>query len=101
MRRYLCELIQKCNQRCGRLKNPQIHGFTRLLSTPVPRLTPIPISQDAIDAWRAPMTGKRGAQPVYADFAIETALALRLLFHLLLRQTDSFFHIPTHLVVTP
>ena len=48
------------------------------------------ISQDAIDAWRAPMTGKRGAQPVYADIAIETALALCLLFHLPLRQTEGF-----------
>ena len=48
------------------------------------------ISQDAIDAWRATMTGKRGAQPVYADLAIETALALRLLFHLPLRQTEGF-----------
>ena len=36
------------------------------------------------------MTGKRGAQPVYADIAIETALALRLLFHLPLRQTEGF-----------
>jgi hypothetical protein len=38
------------------------------------------ISQDAIDAWRAPQTGTRGAQPVYADVAIETARTLRLLF---------------------
>jgi hypothetical protein len=29
-------------------------------------------SQDAIDAWTAPKTGKRGAQPVSADIAIET-----------------------------
>ena len=36
------------------------------------------ISQDAIDAWTPPQTGKRGAQPVYSDLAIETALALRL-----------------------
>ena len=36
------------------------------------------------------MTGKRGAQPIYADMAIETALALRLLFHLPLRQTEGF-----------
>jgi hypothetical protein len=50
------------------------------------------ISHDAIDAWRAPMTGKRGAQPVYSDLAIETALALRLLFHLPLRQTEGFLH---------
>src|SRR5215470_17468248 len=31
------------------------------------------ISQDAIDAWTPPQTGKRGAQPLYADVAIETA----------------------------
>lgn len=48
------------------------------------------ISPEAIAAWRAPMTGKRGAQPIYADIAIETALALRLLFHLPLRQTEGF-----------
>jgi hypothetical protein len=41
------------------------------------------MSQDAIDAWTPPQTGKRGAQPVYADVAIETALALRLLFRAL------------------
>src|SRR6516165_8669009 len=46
------------------------------------------LSQDAIDAWTPPMTGKRGAQAVYADLAIETALTLRLLFHLPLRQTE-------------
>ena len=50
------------------------------------------LSQDAIDAWAPPMTGKRGAQPVYSDIAIETALALRLLFHLPLRQTEGFLH---------
>jgi hypothetical protein len=48
------------------------------------------ISQDAIDAWTPPMTGKRGAQLVYSDVAIETALTLRLLFHLPLRQTEGF-----------
>jgi hypothetical protein len=31
------------------------------------------ISQDAIDAWTPPQTGKRGAQPVYSNIAIETA----------------------------
>jgi Transposase DDE domain len=40
------------------------------------------ISQDAIDAWTPPMTGKRGAQAMYSDVAIETALTLRLLFRL-------------------
>ena len=50
------------------------------------------ISQDAIDAWTPPQTGKRGAQPVYSDVAIETALTLRLLFRLPLRQTEGFLH---------
>jgi hypothetical protein len=50
------------------------------------------ISQDAIDAWTPPQTGKRGAQPVYADVAIETALSLRLLLRLPLRQTEGFLH---------
>jgi hypothetical protein len=48
------------------------------------------ISPDAIDAWTPPMTGKRGAQPVYSAIAIETALSLRLLFRLPLRQTEGF-----------
>ena len=48
------------------------------------------ISQDAIDAWTPPQTGKRGAQPVYSDAAIETALSLRLPFRLPLRQTEGF-----------
>ncbi len=48
------------------------------------------ISQDAIDAWTPPQTGKRGAQQVYSDIAIESALTLRLLFRLPLRQTEGF-----------
>jgi hypothetical protein len=48
------------------------------------------ISQDAIDAWTPLQTGKRGAQPVYSEAAIETALTFRLLFHLALRQTEGF-----------
>jgi hypothetical protein len=50
------------------------------------------ISQDAIDAWTPPMTGKRGAQAMYSDVAIETALTLRLLFRLPLRQTEGLLH---------
>ena len=50
------------------------------------------ISPDAIDAWTPPQTGTRGAQPVYSDIAIETALSLRLLFRLPLRQTEGFLH---------
>jgi hypothetical protein len=50
------------------------------------------ISQAAIDAWTAPKTGRRGAQPVYADSAIETARTLRWLFRLPLRQTEGLLH---------
>jgi hypothetical protein len=50
------------------------------------------MSQDAINAWTPPRTGKRGAQPVYADLAIQSALTLRLLFRLPLRQTVGFLH---------
>ena len=48
------------------------------------------ISHEAIEAWTPPPNGKRGAQPRYADIAIETALSLRLLFHLPLRQSEGF-----------
>jgi len=48
------------------------------------------ISQEAIDAWTPPQTGRRGAQPVYSDLAIETALSLRLIFDQPLRQTEGF-----------
>ena len=48
------------------------------------------VRPEALSAWRAPMTGKRGAQPIDADIAIETARALRLLFHRPLRQTAGF-----------
>ena len=50
------------------------------------------LSQEAIDTWIAPKTGKRGGQTVYSNIAIETALTLRLIFHLPLRQTEGFLH---------
>ena len=45
------------------------------------------VTEEALAAWHAPATGKRGGQPVYSDVAIETGLALRLVFHQPLRQT--------------
>src|SRR3954453_12411851 len=43
---------------------------------------------EAIEAWRAePRTG-RGGQPRYSDLAITTALTLRAVFRLALRQTE-------------
>jgi hypothetical protein len=46
------------------------------------------VTDDAIAAWHAPATGKRGGQAVYSDVAIETGLALRLVLRLGLRQLE-------------
>ena len=46
------------------------------------------ITEEAVAAWRAPATGKRGGQAIYSAIAIETSLALRLVFHQPLRQTE-------------
>ena len=48
------------------------------------------LSPDAIATWEAVGVGKRGGQLQYSDLAIETALTLRLIFHLPLRQTEGF-----------
>ena len=48
------------------------------------------LAPDAIAAWEAVGVGKRGGQRQYSDLAIETALTLRLIFHLPLRQTEGF-----------
>ncbi len=47
-------------------------------------------SEEAIAAWRAPAGQKPGGQPVYSDLAIETALMVRLVYGLALRQTEGF-----------
>ena len=49
------------------------------------------LAPDAIATWEATGVGKRGGQLQYSDLAIETALTLRLVFHLPLRQTEGFF----------
>ena len=48
------------------------------------------LSPAAIAAWEPDPTGTRGAQRKYSDLAIESALTLRLLFHLPLRQAEGF-----------
>ena len=48
------------------------------------------ISQDAICSWKPAHTGRRGAQRKFSDHAIETALTLRLVFNLPLRQAEGF-----------
>jgi transposase len=45
-------------------------------------------TDEAVAAWHAPATGARGGQPIYSAIAIETGLALRLVFHQPLRQTE-------------
>ena len=45
-------------------------------------------TEEVVAAWRAPATGERGGQPIYSATAIETGLALRLVFHQPLRQTE-------------
>ena len=48
------------------------------------------LAPDAIATWEAVGVGNRGGPRQYSDLAIETALTLRLIFHLPLRQTEGF-----------
>ena len=48
------------------------------------------ISPDAIEDWKPAPSGRRGGQRKFSDHAIETALILRLVFKLPLRQTEGF-----------
>jgi hypothetical protein len=48
------------------------------------------ISTDAIDAWKPAPSGRRGGQRKFSDHAIGTALILRLVFKLPLRQAEGF-----------
>ena len=56
------------------------------------------LSRAAIAAWKPEGTRTRGAPPKYSDLAIETALTLRLLFHLPLRQAEGFLTSLFHLM---
>ncbi|WP_084299294.1 transposase [Leisingera caerulea] len=47
-------------------------------------------SEEAVCGWCAARSGKRSGQRQYSDVAIETCLALRLVFGLPLRQTQRF-----------
>ena len=48
------------------------------------------LSPAAVATWEPAGVGTRGGQLKYSDVAIETALTLRLIFHLPLRQTEGF-----------
>lgn len=48
------------------------------------------LSEDALDTWTPPPTGRPGGPRKFSDVSIETALTLRLVFRLPLRQTEGF-----------
>ncbi len=50
------------------------------------------LAPEAIAAWTPRRSGRQGGQRRYSNLAIETALTLRLLYHLPLRQAEGFLH---------
>ncbi len=48
------------------------------------------MSPTAVATWKPAVVGTRGGQFKYSELAIETALTLRLIFHLPLRQAEGF-----------
>lgn len=59
------------------------------------------LSPEALAAWEAEPTYRRGAQPVYGDQAIQTALTVRLVLHLPLRSVEGFLRsVFTHTGIT-
>ena len=50
------------------------------------------LAPEAIATWTPRRSGRRGGQQRYSDLAIETALTLRLIYHLPLRQAEGFLH---------
>ena len=55
-------------------------------------------TDEAIEAWRAEPRTTRGGQPWYSALAILTALTLRAVFHLALRQTEGLIGSIIHLL---
>ena len=49
-------------------------------------------TEEAIAEWRPAKTGTRGRPQEYSDIAIETAVFIRQVFHLPLRQTEGIMH---------
>jgi hypothetical protein len=49
-------------------------------------------TEEAIEQWHPVKLGARGRAQVYADHAIETAILMRQVFHLALRQTEGFMN---------
>ena len=59
---------------------------------------PIWFSAEAIEGWRAAPRTARGGQPWYSPLAILTALTLRAVFRLALRQTEGLIGSILHLL---
>ena len=55
-------------------------------------------SEEAITAWQAEPRTTRGGQPLYSAIAIATALTLRAVFRLALRQTEGLIGSVIHLL---
>ena len=55
---------------------------------PLEAVHPIWFTPEAVAAWRAEPRTTRGGQPSYSALAIATALTLRAVFRLALRQTE-------------
>jgi hypothetical protein len=49
-------------------------------------------TEEALDGWHPAKTGARGRPQEYSDIAIETAVFIRQVFHLPLRQTEGFMN---------
>jgi hypothetical protein len=48
------------------------------------------LSEEALRRWKAQTSGKPGGQQIYDNLAIETAVTVRMVYHLALRQTEGF-----------
>ncbi len=55
-------------------------------------------SEAAVEGWRAEVRTGRGGQPKYSALAIATALTLRAVFRLALRQTEGLIGSILHLL---
>src|SRR4051812_1081548 len=67
--------------------------YPTAVAPPISRRSPrgsltVWFTPEAIAAWQAEPRTTRGGQPTYSDLAIATALALRAVFRLALRQTE-------------
>ncbi len=65
---------------------------------PLGAVHPIWFSAEAIEGWRAAPRTTRGGQPWYSPLAILTALTLRAVFRLALRQTEGLIGSILHLL---